>query len=145
MQSLMWKFRIATLWVFYAVGMVLLFILSLMEPGFIDELRAGRVEGMPVDGFLTIMMSGFVLIPLALAVLTFFLSDSVGRWVNAVGGAFFGAMMVWDVFEHLGGLVAAPFVAALVAFSGLLVLLLAVAGPALERAHARRAGRALAA
>jgi hypothetical protein len=131
MRSLMWKLRIATLWVFYSVGMILLFLLVLMEPGMIDRIRNGQLmEAVTVDGTATLEMSGFVLIPMALAVLTFVLSDTVGRWVNVVAGLFFGAMMVWDVFEHWGAAVmAAPVVSALVALSGLLVVVVALMKP----------------
>ncbi|MDQ4491639.1 hypothetical protein RBS60_15665 [Sinomonas sp. ASV486] len=146
MRSLMWKLRIATLWVFYAVGMVLLFILVLMEPGSVDQLRTGRIAEMAVDSPMTLMMPGFVLIPLALAFLTFVLTDTVARWVNVVAGAFFGAMMVWDVFEHWGAaVIAAPVVSELVALAGILVVVMALMKPKEELAEARHTDKALAA
>ncbi|WP_433874933.1 DUF6326 family protein [Sinomonas atrocyanea] len=139
MRSLMWKLRIATLWVFYAVGMILLFLLVLMEPGFIDGLRNGRILEMAVDSPATLEMAAFVLVPLVLAFLTFVLTDTVVRWVNVVAGAFFGAMMVWDVFEHWGAaVVAAPVVSELVALSGLLVVVMALMKPKDEFAEVER-------
>jgi hypothetical protein len=135
----MWKLRIATLWVFYAVGMVLLFLLVLMEPGAVDQLRTGRIAELAVDSPMTLMLPGFVLVPLAVAFLTFVLTDTVVRWVNVVAGAFFGAMMVWDVFEHWGAAVmAAPVVSELVALSGLLVVVMALMKPKDEFADVER-------
>ena len=139
MRSLMWKLRIATLWVFYAVGMVLLFLLVLMEPGAVDQLRTGRIAELAVDSPMTLMLPGFVLVPLAVAFLTFVLTDTVVRWVNVVAGAFFGAMMVWDVFEHWGAAVmAAPVVSELVALSGLLVVVMALMKPKDELEEVQR-------
>lgn len=143
MRSLMWKLRIATLWMFYAVGMVLLFLLVLMEPGSIDQLRTGQIAQMAVDSPATLMMPAFVLVPLAVAFLTFVLSDTVARWVNVVAGAFFGAMMVWDVFEHWGAaVIAAPVVSELVALSGLLVVVMALMKPKDELAETEAEGKA---
>lgn len=138
MRSLMWKLRIAMLWVFYAVGMVLLFLLVLMEPGSIDQLRTGRIAEMAVDSPMTLMMPAFVLVPLALAFLTFVLTDAVARWTNVAAGAFFGAMMVWDVFEHWGAaVIAAPLVSEMVALSGLLVVVMALMKPKEELAETK--------
>jgi membrane protease YdiL (CAAX protease family) len=86
MRYLLWKLRISLLWIAVAALAMMHMILELAAPGAIDELRAGSLHGMDTAGPVTIMWVLFVLVPLAMAFLTFVLPDTPARWSNGVLG-----------------------------------------------------------
>lgn len=152
MRSLIWKLRIATLWVFYAVAMILVFVLMFMEPGVIDQLRSGGMaEEGPFAGLVafetmaSIETLVWIVIPLAMAFLTFVLKDSVGRWANVVLGAFFGLTMIMDVFGPAPKIFAITVVMVLLVVAGLLIAVLAFMKPKTEIREHSRSDKALAA
>ena len=57
--------RISLLWVAVAVTTALHMLLVVTEPGVIDDLRAGTLEGMDTSGPVTVVRVLFVLVPLA--------------------------------------------------------------------------------
>lgn len=82
MRTLMWKSRISLLWMGAAVLTLMHMLLTVVEPGAIDDLRAGTIEGMDTAGPATALWALFVLVPLAMAVLTLALPRAADRWVN---------------------------------------------------------------
>ena len=80
------KIKLAVLWLFFAVstsaGMVLIF----MMPGYIEEMMAGELEGVPIsEGYLLVLALNW-LIPLTMAFLSLTLKDSTNRWANIIVG-----------------------------------------------------------
>lgn len=120
MRRLEWKSRISLLWGAVAVLTTLHMILAMAEPGAIDDLRAGEMNGMDTGGPATIMWVLFVLVPLLMAFLTFVLPDGPSRWANGVLGVILAGVWVPDFTEH--EIVGSPLLTASVIVASLLVV-----------------------
>jgi hypothetical protein len=59
MQELVWKLRIAMLWIFFGVAMPTAMLLWMVEPGAIKEIMTGTVEGEDLSGPAMIVMALF--------------------------------------------------------------------------------------
>jgi hypothetical protein len=82
MEGLLWRVRVAVLWVAMAVCMSATVISVIVTPG--NTLMQGEAEGGPITTELLLFASLFWLVPLAMAVLTLALKDTEARWANAV-------------------------------------------------------------
>jgi hypothetical protein len=104
-ETLVWKLRIATIWIFLGVVQLAAILTSVLVPDVLDEVMAtGEFEGMKVDTNLwAFFMIVFTLIPLAMAFLTLALRDPINRYANAILGALIGVSWAFDVAEHLVG------------------------------------------
>jgi len=101
MEVLRWKTRIAILWVFMAVAMSTHSIMGFMEPGRIEDIMTGEIEGMALTTGRLIFMILFWLIPLWMAFVTMTLKGKSNRWVNFVLGIVFTLLNIWHFIEHL--------------------------------------------
>jgi len=101
MELLKWKVRIVVLWLFMAVATSTHSIVAFMEPGMIEELMTGEVEGMALTTGMLIFMALFWLIPLWMAFVTITLKGTSNRWVNFVLGILFTLCNIWHFIGHL--------------------------------------------
>ena len=101
MEILRWKTRIAVLWLFMAVAMSTHGIMGFMEPGMIEEVMTGEVEGMALSAGMLIFMALFSLIPLWMAFVTITLKGTSNRWTNFVLGILFTLLNIWHFIGHL--------------------------------------------
>ena len=101
METLRWKTRIAMLWVLMAVAMSAHGIMAFMEPGMIEEIISGKLEGSALTPGMLIFMALFWLIPLWLAFAAMTLKGSSNRWVNFVLGIIFTILNIGHFIEHL--------------------------------------------
>ncbi len=101
METLRWKTRIALLWVFMAVAMSAHSVLSFMEPGMIEEIMTGKIEGVEMGPAMLLFMAIFWWVPLVMAFLSVTLKDSANRWVNFVLGIVFTLLNIWHFIGHL--------------------------------------------
>ena len=101
MEVLRWKARIAVLWLFMAVAMSVHSITGFMEPGMIEEIMSGEIEGLKLGTGMLVFMALFWLVPLWLAFVSMTLKDSANRWVNFVLGIIFTLLNIWHLTEHL--------------------------------------------
>jgi len=101
MEILRWKTRIAVLWLLMAVAMSTHSIMAFMEPGMIEELMSGEVEGRALTPGMLIFMALFWLIPLWMAFVVITLKCSANRWINFVLGIIFTILNIWHFIEHL--------------------------------------------
>jgi hypothetical protein len=102
MDALLFRTRVAVLWVAIAVAMAGSLLLFLYVPGTLEEMLAGTVEGETLDDTWGILFAALVVIPLLLAGLTLLASDRVNRYLNLVAGLAFGilgALPVNDILE----------------------------------------------
>ena len=137
MRHLVWKARVSLLWGAVAVLTTLHMVLVIAEPGAIDDLRAGEVNGMDTSGPATIMWVLFVLIPLVMAFLTFVMSDGPNRWANGVLGVILAG--VWALeFTESSEIAGAPLLTASVIVAGLLIVWYAWKWPARRPVEAER-------
>ena len=100
MELLRCKARLSVLWVFMAVGMSAYMFLYFMMPGAIEEVMAGKMEGMELSEAIMVVFALYWLIPLVMAVLCLTLNGSANRWLNFVLGILFALWFILGIFEH---------------------------------------------
>jgi len=122
MNGLLFRTRVAVLWVAVAVAMSGVLLLGLFVPGALEELLAGKVEGETLDDATRMFFIALVLIPLVMVGVTLLLSDRVNRYVNVVAGLALGLLGALPIMEILEGTFDAHVVMALTAAAlGLLI------------------------
>jgi hypothetical protein len=97
MDGLLFRMRVAVLWVALTVASMGSWLLILFEAGRLEELLAGTIEGEPLDDTVRFTFTALVMLPLVMAGVTLLLSDRVNRWVNVVAGSAFGLLGVYAV------------------------------------------------
>ena len=103
MELVRWKTRIAVLWIIEAVGMSVYMFLRLMEPGVMQEIISGRLDGNPIsEGFL-FYLAIFWFIPFIMAFLSLVLRDSANRWTNFVLGILWAIGFVYGLIHSATG------------------------------------------
>ena len=90
--------RIAVLWIFMAVAMSAHFVLSVFEPGVIEQLASGKMQ---IGEEMFLFMSLFWLIPLTMAYLSVTLKDLANRRANITLGILFTALNVFHLLFEL--------------------------------------------
>jgi hypothetical protein len=100
-ETLTLKVRIAVLWIFMAVAMSAHGVLSFMEPGVIDQIMAGEVEGAVMSPAMLLFMAIFWWVPLVMAFLSVTLKDAVNRRVNMVLAIIFTILNIYHLIEHI--------------------------------------------
>ncbi len=122
MNALLFRTRVAVLWVAVAVAMSGSLLLALYAPGALEELLAGEMEGETLDNTWGILLAALVVIPLVMAGVTLLVSDRVNRYLNLVAGLAFGLLGALPVMEILAGTFDGHVVMALTAAAlGLLI------------------------
>ena len=89
-----WKIKISVLWLFSAVAFLAHQILALLEPGVIEQIISGEMEGMKIGTELILLFAILFLVPLIMAFLSLTLKDSINRWANIIVGAFFAVLFI---------------------------------------------------
>ena len=101
MENILLKVRIEVLWIFLAVAMSASMILYFMEPGAIEEIMTGIMEGLKINSGTIIFFSLFWLIPMAMAFLSVTLQDIINRKINIILGIIFTIFYIVHLFMHL--------------------------------------------
>lgn len=104
LRALSFRTRVAVLWVAVAVALASSMLLGLIEPGAIEEMLAGKIEGEPLTEAVGFQLAMFLIIPLAMVAVTLLIGDRVNRYVNVIVGlgyALYGSFVV--VSEIAGG------------------------------------------
>ena len=124
MDGLLFRVRVAVLWVAVAVALTGSMLLPLFEPAVLEELLVGRYEGQPLDDAVRLFVLVLLVIPLLMVGVSLLVSDRVNRYVNLVAGLAFGLLAVGGaVLDILGGHFDGHVV--MVALAGVLALLIA--------------------
>ena len=101
MATLTLKTRIVVLWIFMAVAMSAHGVLAFMEPGMIEEMMSGTIEGVEMGPAMMLFMALFWWVPLVMAFLSVTLKDSANRWTNIVVGIIFTLLNIWHLIGHI--------------------------------------------
>ena len=120
MEILKWKTRIAVLWLFMAVAMSVHNVVGFMEPGMIEEIMSGEVEGVGLGPGMLVFMALFWLVPLWLAFVSMTLKGSSNRWVNFVLGVVFTLLNIYHFIQHLASPVQILIIGSTVAVAALI-------------------------
>jgi hypothetical protein len=100
-KGLRWRTQVAVLWLILASSMSAAIVLYLVEPGSIDKVRSGTVEGMDLGSFgVQVQFAIFWIVPWAMALLAMVLKDALDRWVNGVVGLLAAFAYGSDVVGH---------------------------------------------
>jgi len=98
-----WKIKIAVLWLIFAYAMLVFASLGLYEPGYIEQIIAGEVEGSAITPEMILLLAVVLIIPLVMAFLSLTLKDSINRWANVIVGAVFAVLALMDPIMYLTG------------------------------------------
>jgi hypothetical protein len=101
MENLALKIRLSVLWIFTEVAALTSVVLFFFEPGGIEEVMSGVVEGMEMGPEMLLLFAIMFLIPLVMAVLSLTLKDKANRWANIIAGIVFTGLYIIDLIEHL--------------------------------------------
>ncbi len=105
-----WRIKICVLWLFSVLIGLMTTLIGLFEPGVIEQVMAGQLEGQNLGPEVLLVLTLFLLIPLVMAFLTLILKSTVNRWANIVVGIVFVVLGLSD----LPGNIADPSAYALV-------------------------------
>ena len=98
MESLNLKIRISVLWIFMAVAMSAHGVLSVFEPGALEQIISGEMQ---IGAGMFLFMALFWFVPLVMAFLSVTLKDSVNRLANIILGIIFTILNIFHLVEHL--------------------------------------------
>lgn len=154
MTNLLFRMRVAVLWLAVAAAAAYSLVIYLVGPGALEEMLGGYMEGDVLDTFgIQAFMTGSVLIPLGMAAVTLFVPERVDNYLNLVVGGLCGLFGVLAVTLHLmdGGLNGHVVLVAVVGILAFLIAALGALGlrgpvgrptPPVEESSRHRAGAA---
>jgi len=96
------KIKISVLWLFPLVAFLASAVLMFLEPGVVEQIIAGEVEGKKLGTEL--LLAGAiidVLGPLTMAFLSLTLKDSINRWANILVGMLYAVLEFITLLETL--------------------------------------------
>ena len=86
MNDLFWGIRISVLWIANAIAITAALLFALFEPGFIDDLRYGKLYGGTYNAGYLLYVASFWIVPLLMMYLSLVLRRSVIKWLNIILG-----------------------------------------------------------
>ncbi len=98
METVTLKTRIAVLWIFMAVAMSAHVVLSVFEPGVIEQVASGKMQ---IGEEMFLFMALFWLIPLTMAYLSVTLKDLANRRANITLGILFTVLNIFHLLFEL--------------------------------------------
>jgi hypothetical protein len=104
MNDTMWRIRIAVLWIADVVALAAAFALATFEPGYLDEILSGKLEGMTINTGVMLLASFFWLVPLLMMYLSLVLGPAVTKWLSIILGLILGLMNLFDFTSQLATL-----------------------------------------
>jgi hypothetical protein len=101
MENLALKTKISVLWLFEEVAFLAYMMLTTLEPGVIEQIMAGEIEGMKIGPEILLLLAILLLVPLVMAFLSLTLKDSTNRWANIILGIVFAGLELLNLVELL--------------------------------------------
>ena len=95
------KIKLAVLWLFFFCSMIIVPILELYIPGFIEDIIAGALGGEKEITGMILLIAILTLIPPLMAVLSVTLKDKVNRWTNIILGIVWAVLSLIAIGEYL--------------------------------------------
>ncbi len=100
MNDLLFRTRVAVLWLAVAIATTGSLLLYLFLPGAVEELLAGEMEGETLTDATGYFLAAMGIIPGAFAVVTLLVNGRSSRYVNLIAGLAFGLFAVFGVVTH---------------------------------------------
>lgn len=103
MTELVWRLRVAVLWIFLGVAEATGIVLLIYQSGTVQDIIRGEVAGVdPGTAQAQIYTSLSVLVPLAMAFATLVLSSRANRWASGALGLVYAFTLFFAVLEDFG-------------------------------------------
>jgi hypothetical protein len=96
----LYKLRFSVLWLLWLVTDLSTGMLLLIEPGIIDEIRAGELFGQQVGPEMLLVGAIIYLFPLMMVVLPLIVKGSANRWANIVVGVVYAFLSLTEIIEQ---------------------------------------------
>jgi len=98
----LFKMRFSVLWLLWIVTDLGTGVLLIIQPGSIDEIRAGEFLGMEIGAEMLLLGAVITLGPLVMVVLSLTLKGSMNRWTNIILGAVYTLFGLTEIVEQAG-------------------------------------------
>ena len=92
------KARLSTLWVFAMFNYLYCDVLALMDSGYLKQVLAGNVGGMPLTPGFLLGASILMEIPTAMVLLSRVLGYRANRWANIIAGSIMTVVQIGSLF-----------------------------------------------
>jgi len=89
LENLALKIKISVLWLFYVVALVAYMTLGGFEPGTLEQVMEGEIDGMKITPELMLLFAILFLAPLVMSFLSLTLKYKANRWANIIVGTAF--------------------------------------------------------
>ena len=93
LQTMAMKAKLSTLWMFFLFNIIFRDIHEFVEPGFMEEVLTGTVNGNPVTEHMLLLGGVMIEVPIAMVLLSRILPYSANRWTNMIVAILYGAMV----------------------------------------------------
>ena len=88
------KIKLAALWLISEVATLAFTLVYLMEPGVIDQFRAGVIEGIEMGPEMLMVFAIVFVVPLAMAFLSLTSQNPIIRWADIILGIVFIVLVI---------------------------------------------------
>ena len=96
MNDYKWRVRVSVLWIVDVVALAAAFTLAMFEPGILDDILSGKLEGMEINVGVMLLAAFFWLVPMIMMYLSLVLGRSAARWLNIILGLILGLLNLFD-------------------------------------------------
>ena len=93
------KIKLSALWAAGMLNGLMGGLLELMEPGYIEQIIAGEVEGIQITDELLLGFAILMVIPPVMVFLSLALPAKVNRWANIIFGIVFVGFGLFEIYE----------------------------------------------
>ncbi|MEM7066000.1 MAG: DUF6326 family protein [Cyanobacteria bacterium P01_B01_bin.77] len=93
MLALSMKAKLSTLWIFFLFNIIFRDIHEFVEPGFIEEVLTGTVNGNPVTEHMLLLGGVMIEVPIAMVLLSRILPYGANRWTNMIVAILYGVLV----------------------------------------------------
>ena len=111
------KAKLSALWLVFLLNIVFRDIHELVEPGFIEEIMTGTLNGNPIQEHMLLVGGVMIEVPIAMVFLSRLLPYSRNRWANIIAAATYipivivsGTTDLDDTFHLIVEIIALSFV-----------------------------------
>jgi hypothetical protein len=92
------KANLSTLWIFATLNYIYCDVLGLMDPNLLKGYLGGHVAGITVNQSFLLAAAVLVEVPMAMVLVSRFVTFRVNRWANVVAGGFMTLIQVVTLF-----------------------------------------------
>lgn len=91
------KIKTAGLWIALILMYIYADIFSFYRTGYLEEVAAGYLGPLLVDQKVLLLSGMLMLIPILMIIVTLFVNDSVGNWINIAAGILYTAVGIGNL------------------------------------------------